>query len=81
MLAIAPRTGAASLRASGPIGPGQFFRWRGWTRERWAGYVGEPALARADFGKIMLARIARQGAERLARMVKGETPALEESFR
>ncbi len=62
------------------IGKMQFARWRGWTREHWAGYVGTPALARADFGRIMLAIIAAQGAELVARMVRGDAPTFGEIF-
>lgn len=78
MLHVRPELVQPEFRRLGHIGPGQFVRWRGWTREHWAGYVGEPALARADFGQIMLTTIAARGADLVARMVQGDALALEE---
>ncbi len=80
MLHLCPELVQPEFRSLDHIGPGQFLRWRGWTRERWAGYVGAPALARADFGKIMLATIATLGADLVARVVEGDDPAFEEMF-
>jgi creatinine amidohydrolase len=80
MLAIRPDLVQTEFQRLGAIGPGQFARWRGWTRERWAGYVGEPALARADFGHMMLTTLATLGADLVARIVQGDDPAFEELF-
>jgi creatinine amidohydrolase len=80
MLHVRPELVQPEYQRLKHIGPGQFVRWRGWTRERWAGYVGEPSLARADFGQIMLATIAAQGADLVARLVRGDTPAFGEVF-
>lgn len=54
------------------IRPVELARWRGWTRERWVGYVGAPALARADFGKLMLTTLATLGADLVAQVVQGK---------
>jgi creatinine amidohydrolase len=62
------------------IRPAQLVRWRGWTRERWAGYMGAPALARADFGQVFLATVATLGADLVARMVKSTGPISDEVF-
>ncbi len=80
MLHVHPDLVQPEYRHLRHIGPGQFVRWRGWTRERWAGYIGEPALARADFGQILLATIARLAADLVARMVKGDATAFDEVF-
>ncbi len=80
MLHVRPDLVQLEFRRLPHIGPGQLVRWRGWARERWAGYVGEPALARADFGQMALTTIATLGADLVARMVQGETPPLEEVF-
>jgi creatinine amidohydrolase len=80
MLHVRPDLVQPEYQRLRPIGKLQFAHWRGWTREHWAGYVGAPALARADFGQIMLATIAAQGADLVARMVRGERPAFGEVF-
>ncbi len=80
MLHVHPDLVQSDYRHLRHIGPGQFLRWRGWTRERWAGYMGEPALARADFGQLVLAAIVRLAADLVARVVKGDAPAFDETF-
>lgn len=80
MLYVRPDLVQPEYRRLGYIGPGQFARWRGWTRERWPGYLGEPALARAELGQVMLTMIATLGADLVARMVQGEAPPVEELF-
>ncbi len=78
MLHVRPELVQPEFRQLERIGVGRFLRWRGWTRERWPGYVGEPALARADFGGVMLATIASQGAMLIARAVRGDALARED---
>jgi len=78
MLHVRPELVQPEFRQLERIGVGRFLRWRGWTREQWPGYVGEPALARADFGRVMLATIASQGANLIARAVRGDVLAHEE---
>jgi creatinine amidohydrolase/Fe(II)-dependent formamide hydrolase-like protein len=50
----------------------EFVRWRSWTRERWPGYVGDPAMARADFGRLLLMTVATLGADLVARVMAGD---------
>ena len=61
-----------------PLSPWRFVRWRGWTREHWPGYIGEPAQARADLGRAVLAAAAERGADLVARVVSGDTVLPEE---
>jgi creatinine amidohydrolase len=51
-------------------------RWRGWTREHWPGYMGDPALARAEVGQVMVEMIAQLGAELAAQLVEGKAGVL-----
>ncbi|HEY7127072.1 MAG TPA: creatininase family protein [Ktedonobacterales bacterium] len=50
-------------------------RWRGWTRAHWPGYVGDPTLARADVGQVMVEMMAQLGADLAARMVEEQVQA------
>jgi creatinine amidohydrolase len=80
MLHLHPELVQPEFRRLPRIRPTQLMRWRGWTREHWAGYVGAPALARADFGQIMLTTLAALGADLVARMVRGDAPTTAEAF-
>lgn len=80
MLHLHPELVQPGFQRLGRIRPDQLARWRGWTRERWAGYVGAPALARADFGQVLLTTIATLGADLVARMVQGHPPTFGEAF-
>ena len=78
MLHLHPELVQSGFRQLERVGLWRFARWRSWTREHWPGYVGEPALARADFGGIMLATVAALGANLVARLVQGDALGSEE---
>ena len=80
MLHLHPELVQPEFRRLRRIRPAQLVRWRGWTRERWAGYMGDPALARADFGQMFLTTIASLGADLVARMVRAAGPPSDEAF-
>lgn len=77
MLHLRPDLVQPEFRQLEPISPWRFVRWRGWTREHWPGYIGEPAQARADLGCAVLAAAAERGADLVARVVAGD-PVLPE---
>ena len=72
MLHLRPDLVQPEFRQLAPIGPLRLVRWRGWTREHWPGYGGEPAQARADLGRLVLAEAADRGADLVARLVAGD---------
>jgi creatinine amidohydrolase len=74
MLHVHPELVQPEYQRLGRIRPTDLVRWRGWTRERWVGYVGAPALARADFGQIMLTTLATLGADLVSQVVQGKVP-------
>jgi creatinine amidohydrolase len=78
MLHLRPDLVQPGFRQLEPISPWRFVRWRGWTREHWPGYIGEPAQARADLGCAVLAAAADCGADLVARIVAGDTVLPEE---
>ena len=78
MLHVHPELVHPDFRQLARVRSWQFARWRSWTRERWSGYVGDPALARADFGRLLLLTIATLGANLIERAMAGETLAREE---
>lgn len=78
MLHLQPDLVQPGFRQLEPIGPLRLVRWRGWTREHWPGYVGEPAKARADLGQVVLAAAAERGADLVARLVAGDALSPEE---
>jgi hypothetical protein len=78
MLHLRPDLVQPGFRQLEPIGPLRLVRWRGWTREHWPGYIGEPAQARADLGRAVLAAAAERGADLVARVVAGDTLLPEE---
>jgi len=72
MLHLQPDLVLPEFRQLAPIGPWRLVRWRGWTRDHWPGYVGDPALARADLGRLVLEIVAVGGADRVASAAAGE---------
>ena len=78
MLHLRPDLVQPGFRQLESLSPLRFVRWRGWTREHWPGYIGEPAQARADLGRAVLAAAAERGADLVARVVAGDTLLPEE---
>lgn len=78
MLHLRPDLVQPEFRQLEPISPWRFVRWRGWTREHWPGYIGEPAQARADLGRAVLAAAADCGADLVARVMAGDMVLPEE---
>ncbi len=72
MLHLHPELVQSEFRQLVPIAPWQLVRWRGWTREHWPGYVGDPARARADLGRLVLEIAAVRGADLVVRLAAGE---------
>lgn len=79
MLHLRPDLVHPGFRQLESIGPLRLARWRGWTREHWPGYIGEPAQARADLGRVVLAATADRGADLVARLITGEALLPEEA--
>jgi len=75
MLHVHPELVHPAFRNLARVRIRHFARWRSWTRERWPGYVGDPAMARADFGHVMLTTIAALGADLIARVMAGDALA------
>lgn len=80
MLYLHPELVQPEYQRLGRIRPAELVRWRGWTRERWVGYVGAPALARADFGQVMLNTLATLGTDVVAQVVQRSVPPAAVSF-
>ncbi len=78
MLHLHPDLVHPEFRQLKPIRLWHLLRWRGWTRARWPGYMGEPALARADLGRLVLAVATTRGAGLVSRMVAGDHLPCEE---
>lgn len=76
MLYLHPELVGAGYRQLKRIEWWQLARWRGWAREHWPGYMGDPALARAEVGQVMVEMIAQSGAELTAQLVEGKAGTL-----
>ncbi len=76
MLHFHPELVSAGYRQLKRIEWWQLLRWRGWTRQHWPGYMGDPALARAEVGQVLVEMIAQSGADLAAQLVEGGAGAL-----
>lgn len=50
-------------------------RWRGRTPAGWQGYIGDPALADAEWGKLAIVALADTGAELVLSLIAGDAQA------